>query len=271
MQLHELPSREKVDLKSRRQQHASQAAGTSTKASSGANSSSSSKSWILISTLPAPYKTNPIITTPTSAGGSHAAEASYTALYTFVVSVIYLNNGVLAEAKLERYLKRVNAETYTSVGATEKVLARMVREGYVEKRRDTSSGEECVEWVVGPRGKVEVGIKGVTGLVKGVYGFQGIGGGEVEEGEGEGGDIDEEAEEELDRKLRRSLGIKETGPRIVVVDGGGGPGAERRDGDRDAEADAEAEAHARPEEARRRGRPRKVPTREERSDDDDDA
>ena len=179
-----------------------------------------------------------------------------------MVSVIYLNNGVLAEAKLERYLKRVNAETYTSVGATEKVLARMVREGYVEKRRDTSSGEECVEWVVGPRGKVEIGIKGVTGLVKGVYGFQGLG---VGAGEGDseevGGDVDEEAEEELDRKLKRSLGIKETGPRIVVVDGGGAEG-EGRDGD------AEAEPQARLEEPRRRGRPKRAPARDEQSDDD---
>ena len=241
MQLVELPSREKADLKSRRQL-ASQGA----KAAAANNS----KSWILVSTLPDAYKTNPSITTPTNAGGSQDAEASYTALYTFVVSIIYLNNGVLPEAKLERYLKRVNAETYTTVGATEKVLARMVKEGYVEKRRDTSTGEEIIEWVVGLRGKVEVGIKGVTGLVKGVYGFQ---------RSDEGAEIDDEeaAEEEeaLDRKLRRSLGIKEEGPRIVV----NGDGQE--DGDR--------QPAAQPEEPRRRGRPRKAAASREEQDDDD--
>ena len=242
MQLVELPSREKADLKSRRQL-ASQGA----KAPSG----SSNKSWILVSTLPEKYKTDPRIVTPTNAGGSAAAEASYTALCTFVISVIYLNNGVLPEAKLERYLKRVNAETYTTVGATEKVLARMVKEGYVEKRRDTSTGEEKIEWVVGPRGKVEVGIKGVKGLVKGVYGFQGT----------EEGDADVEGEEEeLDRKLRRSLGIRQEEPRIAVE----GVAAEG----------GESGAEAQPEESRRRGgggkgRPRRTAAREEHSEDDD--
>lgn len=241
MQLIELPGREKADLKSRRQL-----------ASQGAKvpgASSSSKSWILVSTLPEKYKTDPRIVTPANAGGSKEAEASYTALYTFIISVIYLNNGVLPEAKLERYLKRVNAETYTTVGATEKVLARMVKEGYVDKRRDTSSGEENIEWVVGPRGKVEVGIKGVQGLVKGVYGFGGT----------EDDDNVQEEEEELDRKLRRSLGITEEGPRIVV------------DGEA-AEPDSGAEAE--PEDSRRRGdggrgRPRKAAARQDESDDDD--
>jgi melanoma-associated antigen len=238
MQLVELPSREKADLKSRRQ--------LATQGGKALGASSSSKSWILVSTLPEKYKTDPGIVTPTNAGGSKEAEASYTALYSFVISVIYLNNGVLPEAKLERYLKRVNAETYTTVGATEKVLARMVKEGYVEKRRDTSNGEENIEWVVGPRGKVEVGIKGVAGLVKGVHGFQGA--------EDDAEVADEEAE--LDRKLRRSLGIKEQRPRIVVDGGGAAEG-----GDSDVEA--------RPEEPRRKGRPQKMPAREEESPDDD--
>lgn len=57
------------------------------------------------------------------------------------------------------------------MGTLEKVLTRMVKEGYLEKRRDTSSGEDLVEYVIGPRGKVEVGVRGVAGLVKSVYGF----------------------------------------------------------------------------------------------------
>jgi melanoma-associated antigen len=238
MQLVELPSRDKSDLKSRRQL-ASQGAKS-------ASASSTNKSWILVSTLPERYKRDPRIVTPTNAGGSKEAEASYTALYTFVISVIYLNNGILPEAKLERYLKRVNAETYTSLGATEKLLARMAKEGYVEKRRDTSTGEENIEWVVGPRGKVEVGIKGVQGLVKGVYGFGGTG---VD-------DMEHEEEVQLDSKLKRSLGIREEGPRIIVE----GVGAEAGNGDA--------------EEPRRRGaargRPSRAATRESRSDDDDD-
>jgi melanoma-associated antigen len=244
MQLVELPSRDKSDLKSRRQL-ASQGAKS-------ASAGSTNKSWVLVSTLPERYKRDPGIVTPTNAGGSKEAEASYTALYTFVISVIYLNNGILPEAKLDRYLKRVNAETFTSLGATEKLLARMAKEGYVEKRRDTSTGEENIEWVVGPRGKVEVGIKGVQGLVKGVYGFGGTGDQDMEE---------QDEEKELDRKLRRSLGIREEGPRIIVEDGGVDVGND----------DAEAE----PEEPRRRGggasgRSRRAATREIRSDDDEE-
>ena len=214
------------------------------------SNSNASKSWILVSTLPEAYKTNPAICTPTIAGGGEEAEASYTALYTFVVGVIMLNNGTLAEAKLERYLKRVNAETYTTVGSTDKVLVRMVKEGYVEKKRDTSSGEEVVEWVVGPRGKVEVGIGGVKGFVKSVYGI------------GKNGE-DEEGDEDLERKIKRSLGIRDEGPRIVV-DGGG------TDGGGGGESDAgEAEAEAEEPRRRTRGRPKKA-TASEESDDDDE-
>lgn len=234
MQLVELPSREKADLKSRRQ-----LVGQGAKVS---DASSSTKSWILVSTLPEKYKTDPAIVAPIKAGGSQEAEAAYTALYSFVISVIYLNNGVLPEAKLERYLKRVNAETYTPVGTRGKVLMRMTKDGYLEKRRDTSNGEENIEWVVGPRGKVEVGIRGVTGLVKGVYGFPAT---PAEAG----------GEEELERKLRRSLGIKEEGPRIVVSGG-------------DAEGGSSA-AEAAPEEPRTRGRPRKAPARDDEESGDD--
>lgn len=82
--------------------------------------------------------------------------------------------------------------------STEKLLQRLAKETYLEKRRDTSSGEEIIEWVVGPRGKIEVGERGVQGFVRAVYG---------------GGR--EEADEELERKLERSLGLQ-TQPRVVV-------------------------------------------------------
>lgn len=167
-----------------------------------------------------------------------------------------LNNGTLPDAKLERYLKRVNAETYTSVGATEKVLARMIKEGYVEKRRNTSFTEDVVEWTVGPRGKVEVGVDGVRGLVRGVYGFN---------DKDDNGDAGEE-EEELERKVKRSLGIKDQRARIVVDGGGEEEGS-------DAEA-VETVANA---PRRTRGGPKKAaPAASSRrreaedSDDDDD-
>ena len=81
--------------------------------------------------------------------------------------------------------------------STEKLLQKLAKEGYLEKRRDTSSGEEIIEWVIGPRGKVEVGEKGVQGFVRAVYGASG------------------QDDEELERMLERSLGLQHQ-HRIVV-------------------------------------------------------
>lgn len=92
---------------------------------------------------------------------------------------------------MERYLKRTNADQYTPLDKTEKVLARMLKEGYLVRDKDTSGGDEVIEYRVGPRGKVEVGDEGVSGLVREVY-----------------GNVDTEREN-LDRRLERSLGFKE--------------------------------------------------------------
>jgi melanoma-associated antigen len=116
-------------------------------------------------------------------------------LYSFIIALILLNNGSLPENKLERYLKRANADQWTPIMSTEKLLQKLAKEGYLEKRRDTSSGEEVIEWVVGPRGKIEVGERGVQGFVRAVYGGSG------------------EDDEELERKLQRSLGLQ---PQEVV-------------------------------------------------------
>jgi hypothetical protein len=182
MQLVELPTREKTSLKDRR------AATTQTKASAP-----TSKSWILISILPPAYRQAAIIRP--AQHPTLEAESTYTALYSFVLSLIYLNKGALPDGKMERYLKRVNIESYTPLGSIEKLMQRMVKEGYVEKRRDTSSGEEVVEWVPGPRGRMEIGAKGVADMVHRVYA-------------GAEADGETTEQEELTKKLERSLGIK---------------------------------------------------------------
>jgi len=76
---------------------------------------------------------------------------------------------------------------------TEKLQKRMEKDGYIVKVRDTTGGDEVVEWIVGPRGKVEVGDQGVRGMVQEVY-----------------GDVDDP--QELDRRLERSLGVLEARP-----------------------------------------------------------
>ncbi|KAI9703005.1 MAG: Altered inheritance of mitochondria protein 18 mitochondrial [Bogoriella megaspora] len=186
MEMTELPAKEKVTLAQRRAAQKS--------------SASSTKSWILTSTLPAEYRA-PAILTPSKVPTA-SQESSYTALYTFIISVISLSGGTLPHNKLERYLRRANADESTPVASTEKLLQRLVKDGYIIKIKDTSSGEELVDYVVGPRGKVEVGEEGVKGLVEDVYGGQ--------------------ANEELARKIERSLAVGRREEERDKGNGGGG-------------------------------------------------
>jgi hypothetical protein len=87
-----------------------------------------------------------------------------------MISLIYLSGGSILEDTFNRHLRRVNADKNTPIETTEKLLQRMIADGYLSRSKDNSSGEEVVEYRVGPRGKVEVGEDGVAGLVKKVYG-----------------------------------------------------------------------------------------------------
>ena len=178
MEMTELPQKEKVTISQKR-----------TAARSGSQSSGSSKAWILTSTLPARYRQPKILSPPQIP--STAAESSYVGLTTFVLTLIYLSpSSSIAEARLEKHMKRMNADNYVLSGEkTEKVLKRMEREQYIIKVKERDGGgEESVDYVIGPRGRVEVGERGVAGLVRKVYGKK-----------------DAEADE-LERRLVRSLG-----------------------------------------------------------------
>ena len=178
MELTELPQKDKVTISQKR-----------TAARSGSQTSSSSKAWILTSTLPVRYRQPKILQPPQIP--STAAESSYVGLTTFVLTLIYLSpSSSISEARLEKHLKRMNADNYVLNGEkTEKVLKRMEKEQYIIKVRERDGGgEETVDYVIGPRGRVEVGERGVAGLVRRVYGKK-----------------DAEADE-LERRLVRSLG-----------------------------------------------------------------
>ena len=178
MELTELPVKEKVTISQKR---AAQRSGT--------QGSNTSNAYVLTSTLPARYR-KPSVLRPSQIP-STGAEASYVGLTTFILALIYLSaSQTISESRLEKHLKRMNADNYVLAGEkTEKVLKRMERENYIVKVRERDGGgEESVEYVIGPRGKVEVGERGVAGLVKAVYGKK-----------------DAEADE-LERRLVRSLG-----------------------------------------------------------------
>ena len=221
MELTELPQREKVTISQKR---AAQRSATQ-------SSSSSSKSYILTSTLPARYRQPKIISPPQIP--STAAESSYIGLVTFILALIYLSPAkTISESRLEKHLKRMNADNYVLNGEkTEKVLKRMEKEGYISKFRERDGGgEETVDYVLGSRGKVEVGELGVAGLVRKVYGKK-----------------DAEAEE-LDKRLVRSLGD-------IVIDKKKKPAeGEAEEQEAAGENEQEAEAEVEEEQTGRGGR-----------------
>ncbi|KAF1985229.1 MAGE-domain-containing protein [Aulographum hederae CBS 113979] len=175
MEMTELPVKDKITTAEKRAAQKVEKVTTNT------------NTWILTSTLPNEYRQATIMQPNHTL--STEAEAAYRGLYTFVVALILINGGELAEAKLERQLMRTNASDTTPVGPKEKVLARMAKEGYVVKHKDSTSGEEIITYSIGPRGRVEVGADAVRELVKTVYGDAGP--------------------HDLDKRLERSLGWTE--------------------------------------------------------------
>ncbi|KAJ5763994.1 hypothetical protein N7533_002675 [Penicillium manginii] len=239
MEMVELPAREKTTISQRR------AAQKTDKPSSG------NKSWILTTTLPQSYQTSAIL--PPTKAPSVGTESTYTGLYSFIIALITLNGGSLAEPKLDRYLARMNAESHTPIDRTDKLLLRMIREGYLVRTREMDGGEEQIEFLVGPRGKVEVGTNGVAGLVREVYGrgegtpkasgrVPGYGDGDEDVLGGEMTQMEEEEREAFEGRLRRSLGIRE---RPGQTQEAGSSGQRGRGGGEEVEADADADARRR--------------------------
>ena len=209
-------------------------------------SSSSNKSWILCSVLPQAYRAPEII--PPTKTSSSATESTYTALYTFIVAVIMLNGGSLPEQKLDRYLRRTNADSYTPIDRTDRLLQRLCKEGYIVRNREMDGGEEVIEYMVGPRGKTEIGARGVADLAREVYGYHSS---RHQTAGGDGEDVESERAEEFESRLERSLGLRrregsqERNRHGQTDNGGRGPQRRtrfRRDGDDEHGAGDEAEA-----------------------------
>ncbi|KAK8199174.1 MAGE family-domain-containing protein [Phyllosticta capitalensis] len=177
VELTPLPSKEKITMRDRR------AAAKSDKTNNQITA------WVLTSTLSQKYRKHEIIGPSKAPTFEH--EASYTGLYSFIIACIVLNGGSIPESKLQRYLQRMNAEKSTPVGKSDDVVKAMQKHLYITKTTEmTPGGDEMVEYTVGPRGKVEVGEQGVSGLVRTVYG--------------------EDAPDDLERKLERSLRLAQS-------------------------------------------------------------
>jgi hypothetical protein len=117
-------------------------------------------------------------------------EDSYVGLYTMTIALITISGGMIPEGKLDRALRRMNADQLTPLGTKDRTIGQMIKDGYIVRIKDTSSGEETVEYIVGPRGKVEVGRDGVANFVRMMY--------------GEDGDV-----ADLEKRIDRTLNIAE--------------------------------------------------------------
>ncbi|KAJ6056028.1 hypothetical protein N7444_005126 [Penicillium canescens] len=232
MEMSELPAKEKVTISQRRAAQKTE------------KPSSTNKSWIVTSTLPPAYRTPAILHPPKAP--STWTESTYTGLYSFIIAVITLNGGTLAEQKLDRYLARMNADVGTPIDRTEKLLQRLCKEGYLIRTREMDGGEEVIEYIVGPRGKVEVGSGSVAGLVRAVYGKEGG-------GDGDEGEIERMEREDFEGRLGRTLGAH-----IV-----------RRESGHGNEAEGASQVHENEERGGRRST--RQAEREDEDDEDDSA
>ncbi|KAI0153501.1 MAGE family-domain-containing protein [Pestalotiopsis sp. NC0098] len=161
MEMVELPMKEKRTLKEKQKQSATQR-------KAAAQGTASSKTYILVSTLPAAYKTATIITP--SRVPSSSEEAEYIGFYTFAIALIALNGGELSNVKFFDYLGRMNADKNLPFDKTENVLLKLTRQGYLEKVIEKVEGDEdIVTWHVGTRGRVEVPSESIAAFVKEIW------------------------------------------------------------------------------------------------------
>ncbi|XDG07943.1 hypothetical protein ABKA04_007558 [Annulohypoxylon sp. FPYF3050] len=178
MEMIELPAKEKRTLKEKQKANARKAASQST---------TTSRQYILVSTLPPEYKSQSIIAP--SRIPSSSEEAAYVGFYTMVISLIVLNGGELSDTKLRRYLTRMNASQNLPMDKTDNVLQKIVKQGYVDKVVEKSDGDDdAVTWCIGPRGRVEVPPESIAAVVTEVWG---------------------DLPDDFNEKLQRSLGILE--------------------------------------------------------------
>ncbi|KAL2069310.1 hypothetical protein VTL71DRAFT_15648 [Oculimacula yallundae] len=175
MEMVELPVKEKHTAKEKR-------AALKTK-----GTSKPTATYILTTILPSEYRSPDIM--PASTIGSQQSEASYIGICTAIISIIALSpNDAVPDHKLFQYLERLSLDKHTGLGTTEVLLARMIKDQYIYKTVEKTADDETIDWRVGPRGKMEIGSRGIQGLVNEVYG--------------------ENAPEDLDKRLHRSLGME---------------------------------------------------------------
>jgi DNA-binding PadR family transcriptional regulator len=147
--------------------------------------------WVLQTILPEQYRTPDIVgpSRPRPADEINQ-EDSYVGLYTMIIALITISGGMIAEGKLDRAFRRMNADNTTPMGTKDKTLSLMVKDGYIVRVKESSNGDETIDYIVGPRGKVEVGREGFSNFVRMIYGQDAVG-------------------EEFEKSIERTLSVAE--------------------------------------------------------------
>ena len=124
---------------------------------------------------------------PPSNVDSITEEASYIGLCTILVSIVALSTeGVMSQRLLDRNLHRLEGDM--SKEAKDALLKKMEKQCYIYRTVEKTPDDEITEYRVGPRGKVEIGNRGVMAFVKEVYG--------------------DDAPPDLEERMHRSLGME---------------------------------------------------------------
>ncbi|KAF3206331.1 hypothetical protein TWF106_000716 [Orbilia oligospora] len=197
----ELPAiTERISLAQQRRQAAADAqrgdsnAGSTAAEQKRKKEASSSKSWQLVSILPDQYRL-PILMSP-----QLPDDQTILGIGSAIVTLVYLSGRSVGEKVLLRHLRKFGVEDRIPVegnrenGKMENIMGKLIREGYLVKLKDevVPGQEQTYTYVVGPRGKLEVGREGATRFVKKIY---------------EG--VDGEVDEAFERKINRALGKEE--------------------------------------------------------------
>ncbi|KAJ8099155.1 MAGE family-domain-containing protein [Lipomyces tetrasporus] len=133
--------------------------------------SSSTKSYILTSNLPEPFRKLDVLK-PKSQG-----DAVYNGIVTTVCSVILLSGGQITSAGLMKHLRTLGIDKETPLGGqpTDEVLKLMVKHLYLEREKEDDAmgidtGDSVWTYSIGPRAKVELTEDAVVDFAISVYG-----------------------------------------------------------------------------------------------------
>ncbi|KAK9324213.1 MAGE family-domain-containing protein [Lipomyces orientalis] len=133
--------------------------------------SSSTKSYILTSNLPEPFRKLDVLK-PKSQG-----DAVYNGIVTTVCSIILLSGGQITSAGLMKHLRTLGIDKETPLGGqpTDEVLKLMVKHLYLEREKEDDAigidtGDSVWTYSIGPRAKVELTEDAVVDFAISVYG-----------------------------------------------------------------------------------------------------